>query len=93
MTFLIDYDRRRGELISIERFTAAERDVARRKCFERELDLHRNGIERELVLLEAHSEAALRKTHGRYFADLATLAEELITSLDAAVKRLETRTR
>ena len=39
-----------------------------------EIELLRRGQVREVVLLEAASEEALRKTHRRYFEDLATLA-------------------
>jgi hypothetical protein len=38
------------------------------------LQLYRAGIQREIVLLQAESEDALRKTHRRYFEDLATLS-------------------
>jgi hypothetical protein len=38
-----------------------------------ELDLNRRGVEREVVLLEAENEEALRRTHRRYFEDLAQL--------------------
>jgi hypothetical protein len=38
-----------------------------------ELDLNSRGVEREVVLLEAENEAALRRTHRRYFEDLAQL--------------------
>jgi len=39
-----------------------------------ELELHRQGVEREIVLLEAQSEDALRRTHRRYFESLEDLA-------------------
>jgi hypothetical protein len=38
-----------------------------------ELELNRLGIEREVVLLEADTEEALRRTHRRYFEGLAEL--------------------
>jgi len=93
MIFLIDYDRSRGELVSIRPFEDVDRSVAQNERLARELDLHRKGIEREVVLLEANSEAALRRTHGRYFSDLATLAEELIAIASDAASARETRTR
>jgi hypothetical protein len=73
--FLIDYDRSRGELSSIEMFDDSERAAAEDQRLERELTLHRKGVKREIVLLQAASEDALRYTHGRYFSDIATLAE------------------
>ncbi len=74
MIFLIDYDRSRGELSSIEIFDDSERDAADNQRLKRELTLHRQGVRREIVLLQAASEDALRETHRRYFADIATLA-------------------
>ena len=81
MIFLIDYDRSRGELVSIKSFDDAERDTARDERLARELELHRIGVQREIVLLEADSEAALRQTHGRYFADVAELARAGVAAL------------
>jgi hypothetical protein len=74
MIFLIEYNRSRGELASIDVFDDAQRETAENVRLERELTLHRQGVKREIVLLQAASEEALRKTHRRYFADLATLA-------------------
>jgi hypothetical protein len=71
--FLIDYDRPRGELANIETFDDSERDAAENERLKRELTLHRSGVKREIVLLQATSEDALKETHRRYFADIATL--------------------
>ena len=73
MLFLIEYDRRRGEIVTLETFDGAERGKAEDARLEMELELHRLGVEREVVILEANSEEALRRTHSRYFEDLATL--------------------
>jgi hypothetical protein len=73
--FLIDYDRARGKLESILSFDDAQRDEAEDARLQKELTLHRQGITREIVLLQAADEAALRETHRRYFEDLATLVE------------------
>jgi hypothetical protein len=75
MLFLIDYDRSRGALSSIEMFDDSERTAAEDHRLRKELTLHRKGVKREIVLLQAASEDALKETHGRYFADIATLAE------------------
>jgi hypothetical protein len=72
--FLIDYDRTRGELSSIETFEDSERAVAENQRMEREITLHNKGLKREIVLLQAASEDALRETHGRYFADFTISA-------------------
>jgi hypothetical protein len=75
MMFLIEYDRSRGKLSSIESFDDSDRVAAENARLWRELKLHRNGVQREIVLLQAASEDALRETHRRYFEDIATLAE------------------
>ncbi len=75
MIFLMEYDRSRGELISIEAFADSDRDSAEDERLRRELILHSNGVQREVVLLQAATEDALRGTHRRYFVDIATLAE------------------
>lgn len=78
MIFLIDYDRARGELVNIDVFDDEDREAAEDARLARELSHHRKGIRREIVLLQAASEDALRKTHRRYFADIATLLEAAI---------------
>lgn len=40
-----------------------------------ELDLNRKGLDDEVVLLEAASSEALRKTHRRYFEDAQAIVE------------------
>lgn len=74
MLFLIEYDRPRGEVVSFRAFDDAQREEAADTRLELELALNRLGIEREVVLLEAASEAALRRTHRRYFETLEELA-------------------
>jgi hypothetical protein len=73
MIFLVEYDRSRGELVSIRPYSDADRRVAESARLERELQLHRAELQREIVLLQAESEAALRETHRRYFEDIAAL--------------------
>jgi hypothetical protein len=74
MIFLLEYDRSRGELLSILPYLDADRRLAENARLERELQLHRDGLQREIVLLQAENEAALRETHGRYFEDITMLA-------------------
>jgi hypothetical protein len=73
MLFLIEYDRSRGEIVSFQEFGEDQSHSAEQSRLEMELDLHRQGVEREVVLLEAENEKALRRTHRRYFEDLAQL--------------------
>jgi hypothetical protein len=73
MLFLIEYERVRGEIVSLQRFSDADRRQAEDVRLGLEIDLSRRGVEREVVLLEAASEEALRRTHGRYFESLGEL--------------------
>jgi hypothetical protein len=75
MLFLIEYDRAKGQLAAFRVFTDTERNRADEARLELELALNRSGVDREVVLLEAASEEALRRTHRRYFERLAELAE------------------
>jgi hypothetical protein len=75
MLFLIEYDRSRGEIISLRTYPDTERDTAGEDRLSIELDLRGTGIEREIVLLEAASKEALMKTHRRYFESLTALAK------------------
>lgn len=75
MIFLIDYDRRRGQIVSLRKFSSSQQTEAADAQLKLELELNNKGIRREIVLLEAASEAALRRTHRRYFENLATLGE------------------
>lgn len=74
MLFLINYDRSNGRIVTLDSFDDAERSTAEQARLDLELDLQRRKIEREVVLLEAASEEALRKTHRRYFEDVSSLA-------------------
>ena len=73
MIFLIQYNRSQGRIITFRVFDDSERRLANEARLQMELELNREGTEREVVLLEAASEEALRRTHRRYFEDLAEL--------------------
>jgi hypothetical protein len=73
MIFLIEYDRNSGQIVTFKSFDDSERRKAEDARLEMELSLNRSGVEREVVLLEAATEEALRRTHRRYFEDLAEL--------------------
>lgn len=61
-------------MVTFESFEDTERQKAEDTRLELEMNLYRRGVEHEVVILEAASEAALRLTHRRYFEDLAQLA-------------------
>ncbi len=73
MLFLIEYDRNQGRVDTLKTFDSPERQRAEDSRLEMELELNRQGKEREVVLLEASTEEALRRTHRRYFEDLVEL--------------------
>lgn len=75
MIFLIEYNRPEGCLASFRTFDEADRPKAQAVRLELELELNRKGIDHEVVLLEATSEEALRKTHRRYFESLTEMGE------------------
>ncbi len=75
MLFLIEYDRSIGHIVTMSTFNNSERQRADESRLELELDLNRRGIEREVVILQAATEKAIRRTHRRYFEDLAELAK------------------
>ena len=76
MIFLIQYNRKRREMVRFERFEDSERQIAYDIKFDLELRLNRESNRDEVVILEASSEEAVRKTHRRYFETL----EQLVTA-------------
>ncbi len=79
MIFLIEYNRPEGQIVTFKTFTDSERSLADQTRHELELDLNRKGIDHEVVILQAGSEAAIRRTHRRYFED----AEQMLKSFSA----------
>lgn len=73
MLFLIEYDRNLGRIVTMKSFEDSDRKRAEESRLKLELELILNGIENEVVLLEAKSEVAVRRTHRRYFEDLSEL--------------------
>lgn len=73
MLFLVEYARSEGRIISFMEFDDANSESAANARLELELDLNRRGVKREVVLLEAENEDALRRTHRRYFETLTEL--------------------
>ena len=65
MIYLLQFDAQHNHLDSLQEF--ADLKKAEKARLEIELALHRKNISREVVILEAENQAALRKTHSRYF--------------------------
>jgi len=74
MLFLIEYDRNQGRIITLKSFPDSDKEKVEESRLEVELSLNLGGIENEVVILEASTETALRRTHRRYFEDLSELA-------------------
>ncbi len=78
MIFLIEYDRDEGRIVSIENFANTDREMAEDSRLKLELNLHLKNIDHEVVLLEAATEDALRRTHRRYFEDWPELMRRIL---------------
>lgn len=75
MILLIEYDRSQGQIVRSHPFEDSQRREADDMRLQLELELKRQKIEHEVVLLEAASEEAMRRTHRRYFEDLRQILE------------------
>lgn len=73
MVFLIRYNRDSGQIVSKQVYSDADRKGAHKARLRLELELNAQGIEDEVVLLEAANEEVLRRTHRRYFETLREL--------------------
>jgi hypothetical protein len=87
MIFLIEYDPREGRSVTILTFDASDRAIARDARLRLELDLNDRCVNHEVVLLEANDEAALRRTHARYFEDAGQIVERFLDGTKAFVVR------
>lgn len=79
MIFLIEYHRPKGRLVTFKVFEDSQRSDAENSRLDIELELNRKGIDHEVVLLEAESKDALRKTHRRYFEDLGETLDKMMS--------------
>lgn len=73
MFFLNEYNRAQGRIVTMKSFNHSDREAAADARLELELNLNRKDIRNEVVLLEAATEEAVRRTHRRYFDDLLGL--------------------
>lgn len=74
MIFLIQYDRPAGRIVRFDVYEDTDRSSAEDVRLEIELTLNRNGVDHEVVLLQAASEDAVRQTHRRYFESVDSIA-------------------
>ena len=83
MIFLLEYNRPKGKLVSFTTFEDSEGGRAKILRLDLELELSRKGIDHEVVLLQAASEEALRRTHRRYFEDPRQIAMSAINGMNS----------
>ena len=74
MIFLLEYQRSKGKLLTFKTFLDSELARAEQARIDLELELNEKGIDHEVVILEAASLTALRRTHRRYFETLDEIA-------------------
>ncbi len=86
MIFLMRYSRHEGRIVELTRFEDRERENAANSRLEIELELLRKGIKDEVVVLEAESEEALRRTHRRYFETARQIGSVEITPHTGTLK-------
>ncbi len=67
MIFLIDYDRNTQQRVRFKSYIDADRAQAVADRLAWDTEVFPTGLHREVVLLQAEDEAAVRRTHQRYF--------------------------
>jgi hypothetical protein len=77
MLFLIEYERKEGNLRSMRTFADEAIEEVQDARLQLELDLQRRNVDHEVVLLEAPSAAALLKTHSRYFKSIDAMRGQI----------------
>jgi hypothetical protein len=75
-SFLLVYDRSSGRLLDLVEYSEHEGDRALEDRFARERE-ERHNPDIEVVVLNAESVDALKRTHGRYFFTVQELAARL----------------
>ena len=67
MYMLIDFDTKKGRLVSRQAFDESDASRVRKARLDLEISLLASGEMREVVILHAIDEAQMRRTHRRYF--------------------------
>lgn len=79
--FLLIYDRSKRRILEIRRFEDSSQALA---AYGESEAANREDQKLEIVLLQAESEEALKRTHGQYFENSDQLFQTMITRLKAA---------
>lgn len=77
MILLLRFDRAACRIVESRRYKDAQRDTAVKERLAWEIETVRSGLDHEVVLLEATSEAQIRQTHRRYFETFEELGARL----------------
>ena len=85
MLFLIEYDRANATTVSCVQYEESARAAALSARLDRELAVNRADLDHEVVLLEAPTLDALRRTHARYFDDIETMISRLERTASSVV--------
>jgi hypothetical protein len=75
--FLLVYDRRHQHLSRVDEYEQTERTIAYDERQKAEVRAMRESRDEEIVILEAESLKALKRTHGSYFYTVEELTEKL----------------
>lgn len=76
--FLLIYDWNTRRLVRKEEYDQVDREAALKARYEAELRAAREGLDQEIVILEAKSFDTLKQTHGSYFFTVEELTERLL---------------
>ena len=91
MIFLVVYDVSKRELVRLDEFSDGDRELARRRCKDEQDSLWGQLNNVEVALFEAASRAELKRTHSRYFEDVAQLGNDLDTALIEGQQQISKR--
>ena len=75
MIFLIEYNRKEGQMVIFKRFKDSDRTKAEAERLDLELKLNRTKVKHEVVILEALNLRLVKRTHRRYFESISDLAK------------------
>jgi len=76
MLFLIHYDREAGRIIELRKFDDSQKQAAEEARIDLELLVVNRRLDQEIVILQASSEEAVRRTHRRYFESVRAIAND-----------------
>jgi hypothetical protein len=69
MIYYIEYSREQQKTLSFKSYQESDRMLAEAHALKREIELSRQNLQLEIVLLQAGSESTIRNTHPRYFGN------------------------